>query len=148
MEAEPKTLAFRAIFFTILVFGSTAVLRHVDASELVYRPVNPSFGGNPFNGQYLLNNATLQNQHLDDDSSRPRRDPLAEFTRTLQRRLLSNLASQITDAIFGEEAADSGSFTVGDTSIDFQRDGDVVVLQIVDAATGNETVIEVPAPQF
>ena len=29
----------------------------VQATELVYTPVNPSFGGNPLNGTWLLNNA-------------------------------------------------------------------------------------------
>jgi curli production assembly/transport component CsgF len=147
MESESKTLAFGALLFTILVFGSTAVSPQVDASELVYQPVNPNFGGNPFNGQYLLNSATLQNQYL-DDSGPTRRDPLAEFTTTLQRRLLSELAGQITDAIFGEDAAESGTITVGDTTVDFERIGDQVRLQITDAATGNETVIELPVPSF
>ena len=35
------------------------------ATELVYTPVNPSFGGNPLNGTWLLNNAQAQNDHDD-----------------------------------------------------------------------------------
>jgi len=129
-------------------FGLAMALGPAEGSELRYTPVNPNFGGNPFNGQYLLNSATLQNQYLDDDSGRRRRDPLADFTNTLQRRLLSSLASDITDAIFGEDAEDSGNITVGDTTIDWDRVGDQVVLLISDAATGNETQIELPVPEF
>lgn len=33
------------------------------ASQLVYTPVNPSFGGNPLNGTYLLNKAQAENSH-------------------------------------------------------------------------------------
>ena len=29
----------------------------VGATEIVYTPINPSFGGNPLNGTWLLNNA-------------------------------------------------------------------------------------------
>lgn len=32
----------------------------VAASELVYRPINPSFGGDPLNGNWLLSQATSQ----------------------------------------------------------------------------------------
>ena len=39
----------------------------VQATELVYTPVNPSFGGNPLNGTWLLNNAQAQNDHDDPD---------------------------------------------------------------------------------
>jgi hypothetical protein len=33
------------------------------ASQLIYTPVNPSFGGNPLNGSYLLNKAQAENRH-------------------------------------------------------------------------------------
>lgn len=39
------------------------------AGQLIYTPVNPSFGGNPLNGPYLLNSAQAQKSHsmpLDD----------------------------------------------------------------------------------
>ena len=37
------------------------------ATELVYTPVNPAFGGNPLNGTWLLNNAQAQNDYDDPD---------------------------------------------------------------------------------
>ncbi|HEU0231524.1 MAG TPA: curli assembly protein CsgF [Burkholderiaceae bacterium] len=33
------------------------------ASQLIYTPVNPSFGGNPLNGTYLLSKAQAENNH-------------------------------------------------------------------------------------
>ncbi len=33
------------------------------AGQLIYTPVNPSFGGNPLNGKYLLGSAQAQNKH-------------------------------------------------------------------------------------
>ncbi len=35
----------------------------VAASELIYRPINPSFGGNPNMSSHLINLAQLQNKH-------------------------------------------------------------------------------------
>lgn len=45
------------------VVGASALLSSigaVHASELVYRPINPSFGGDPLNGNWLLSQATAQ----------------------------------------------------------------------------------------
>jgi hypothetical protein len=39
---------------------STAAIVGASASELVYRPVNPSFGGDPLNGNWLLSQSTAQ----------------------------------------------------------------------------------------
>jgi len=123
------------------------------AGELVYQPVNPSFGGDPLNGSFLLNSAQIQNQHKDDGSGRSgfdrsEPDPLAEFTESLQRRLLSTLSSQIVDAIYGEDQQDSGTFRVGDTVVEFETIGDQVEVVISDLATGGETQISLPQPQF
>lgn len=41
----------------------------LDAGELIYRPTNPGFGGNPNNIDYLLNLAQIQNQHLPDSGT-------------------------------------------------------------------------------
>ena len=41
--------------------------QQASASELVYQPINPAFGGNPFNGPFLLETATLQNGHEPND---------------------------------------------------------------------------------
>ena len=37
--------------------------QQASASELVYQPINPAFGGNPFNGPFLIETETLQNGH-------------------------------------------------------------------------------------
>jgi hypothetical protein len=36
------------------------------ATELVYTPINPSFGGNPLNGQFLLGIAQAQNSFTEE----------------------------------------------------------------------------------
>jgi curli production assembly/transport component CsgF len=51
-------------YFTILgtvAFGLGASVSAF-ASELVYRPTNPTFGGNPLNGSFLLQQAQSQGE--------------------------------------------------------------------------------------
>lgn len=111
------------------------------AGDVKYRPINPNFGGNPFNGDYLLNQARLQNQHEEDAE-----DPLERFDRDLTRRLLNRAASEIEDRLFGENPEDSGTIPLGDLKIDFERIGATIFLKVVDLVTGGVTEIEIPAP--
>jgi curli production assembly/transport component CsgF len=112
------------------------------AQDLVYTPVNPSFGGNPFNSAHLLGLATAQNDYQD-----PRRAATSTqadaFSRQLQSRLLSALASQVTDAIFGDNPQERGRITFGGQTIEFVRGLESVVLTITNA-DGSVTTIEVP----
>ena len=111
------------------------------AGDVKYRPINPNFGGNPFNGDYLLNQARLQNQHEEDAE-----DPLERFDRDLTRRLLNRAASEIEDRLFGENPEDSGTILLGDLKIEFERIGATIFLKVVDLVTGGVTEIEIPAP--
>ena len=113
------------------------------ASDLVYSPTNPSFGGNPFNSAHLLGVANAQNKYK-DPSAIDNSDPAAQFLRTLQSRLLSAVASQITDLIFGENAQDAGIIRFGDQEITFVRGIDSVTLTITNFVTGSVTQIVVP----
>jgi len=119
------------------------------ASELVYTPVNPSFGGNPFNSSHLQSLATAQRQYdAPSRSSASSTDPLNNFSRTITSRLLSRISSSIADRIYGEDAEDSGQFIIGDTTIDFERVDGQVVINIADALTGDSTTVSVPVPEL
>jgi len=131
--------AFAAALAALLITGTAA------ASPLVFRPVNPSFGGNPFNSDHLLATA-LQQKQFEQSRRSFERDPIADFTADLERRLLSQVARDITGAIFGENPQDQGTFEVGGTSIDFERIGDEVLINLTDGVS--ETSITLPAPQF
>ncbi len=89
------------------------------ATELVYTPVNPSFGGSPLNGAWLLGNAQAQNDHKDPDaldrSSLTGTSELDRFTSQLQSRLLSQLLSDLG-------SANTGSLTTDDFIIDILND--------------------------
>lgn len=113
------------------------------ASDLVYTPINPSFGGNPFNSAHLLGIANSINKYK-DPSAVDNSNPANQFLRTIQSRLLSAVATQITDLIFGENAQDSGVIRFGDQEISFVRGIDSVTLTITNFADGSVTEIVVP----
>lgn len=135
-----KHLVVTCSLSTLLIATSAA------ASDIVYTPINPSFGGNPFNSSHLLGIAAAQNKYK-DPSATTSTDPAAQFLRTLQSRLLSTLASQITDVIFGEGAQESGLIKFGDQEISFVRGIDSVTLTITNLADGSVTEIVVPLLQ-
>ena len=126
---------FRA---SIILVGSVlgaAVAMPAQAQDIVYQPVDPSFGGNPFNSGHLLGIANAQNDYKDQADI---------FARQLQSRLLSALSSQIVDAIFGDNPQERGTISFGGQTIDFVRSLTEVTLTITDDDTGEVTTIVIP----
>ena len=120
----------------LLGFG---LVGSVQATELVYTPVNPAFGGNPLNGTWLLNNAQAQNDHDDggSGSSASRQSALQRFTSTLESRLLSQLLTNI-------EEGNTGSLTTDAFIINMIDDGGQLTIMITDRATGevSEVIVD------
>ena len=123
------------------LMAAAVVAGTAQAGELVYTPVNPSFGGSPLNGSQLLNNATAQN---DFEKPQTQQSQAEAFAKQLQSRLYSALAGQITDAIFGEDAAESGQVQFDNQIIAWQHGLESVTVTITNHSTGGVTVIEVP----
>lgn len=111
----------------------------VTATELVYTPVNPSFGGSPLNGAWLLGNAQAQNDTKDPDtldrSSLGGTSALDRFTSQLESRLLSDLLGDVRDG-------KTGSITTNDFIVNILNDdiGNLVV-NITDRLTGEVSEI-------
>lgn len=134
-----------AMAAALLWIGAAASL---SATELVYQPVNPSFGGFPANGAYLLDSALAQNKlkpPASDGFTLPQSDPLADFEESLNRRILSILADKVVSSAFGEEGLESGHFVIGDYVIDVGEAGTGIDVVITDPTSGNTTTINVPS---
>ena len=112
----------------------------VQATELVYTPVNPSFGGNPLIGTWLLNNAQAQNDHDDPDlksrSSVAGTSALERFTSQLQSRLLGQLLDNISTGNTGSLSTDSFIVNVID-------DSGALSIEVTDRASGEVSEIQV-----
>jgi curli production assembly/transport component CsgF len=140
-------------FFLICAAGPSA------AGTLIYTPTNPSFGGNPNNGAFLLNQANAQNLPLARKTEEAAAAAAAAggggaggsgaltpgqiFAQQLQSQLLSSFANQITQAIFGPNAQTGGTFSFGSTTITFNNTGTQIDITINDGQT--ITTITVPA---
>lgn len=129
-----------------LVLGGTVLvlpIQAVRAQDITYQPIDPSFGGNPFNSSHLLGVAGAQNTYKDPNATTTN-SQADIFARQLQSRLLSALSSQIVDAIFGENPQQSGTISFGGQTITFDRGLDEVTLVITNDDTGEATTIVVP----
>ncbi|RTZ39253.1 curli assembly protein CsgF [Candidimonas sp. SYP-B2681] len=81
------------------------MLSQAAATELVYYPLNPSFGGSPLNGPVLLNSALATNKHTNPDMGAEEfkeKTPAQLLNESIERnvigRLSSAASSQIMDA--------------------------------------------------
>jgi len=118
------------------------------ATELVYVPVNPNFGGSPLNGSNLLAVASATNKHGTQGgpgSSLLNQSPLAQFNQTLERMVLSQLATSATSKLMGPDGKlVPGSFTTENFIITVtDLGGGMLRVTTTDKATGAVTSFEV-----
>ena len=125
------------------------------ASELIYTPINPSFGGNPLNGNFLLGKAQSQNKHKAPTN---RKSYAEKFQESLERAYINKMVREITDLSFNETCDPSvdascepsifnedSIFMSGDYEIQVITSGsDSITVQITHTGTGEVTIIEVP----
>lgn len=132
--------------------GAVIEISAAFAGDLVYTPINPSFGGNPLNSSHLLGTANAQRTATarsgtslgggtGGDGGTTGSSDADLFVRQLQGRLLSALASQVTEAIFGANPQDYGEITFGDTKIIFDRTMSSITLTITDPTGTTQIVV-------
>ena len=120
---------------------------NIQGQDLTYKPVNPAFGGNSFNYQWLLNSAKEQNLLQNKTINRPTSQnatTLDDFTKSLNRQLLSQLSRQLVSAQFGENGLGEGNYSIGSFDIEVQNISEGISITINDASTGGQTQIIIP----
>ena len=140
----------KIILKTTLVIFVSLFYSNIVAQDFVYKPVNPAFGGDTFNYNWLLSSATAQN-NTNDPSQEERNafnrldeDPLDSFTESLNRQLLNQLSRSLLTTQFGEEGLQEGSYAIGNFDINVTDVGEGLSITIFDSSTGSETQIIVP----
>ena len=113
-----------------------------NAQQLVYTPINPAFGGNPFNSTQLEADAAAQNQYKSTGAAQNLTQSQL-FAQQLQSELLAGLANQVAQAIFGPNSQPSGTFSFGGETVSFVRSLGEITVTITDTA-GAKTVITLP----
>ena len=122
----------------------------VSASELIYTPVNPTFGGNPANASGLQANAAAQNDYkapVVKSANNPPMTTLEKFNAQLQSALLSRLssssASDLFDAngkIITNRTVNAGNFII---SITTDKSGNLNLTTEDKTVPGSKTTVTV-----
>ncbi|TAL90407.1 MAG: curli assembly protein CsgF [Candidimonas sp.] len=122
------------------------------ATEMVYVPLNPTFGGNPLNGPNLLNTAQATNWHTDPNApdfnalgAPTQQTPLQQFNDTLQRSILSRVAASASSSIIGTNGTlQPGTVQTGDFIISVVAvGGGMLQITTTDKTTGAQTSFQV-----
>ena len=131
--------------YRVALLASLAIaapLSEACASELNFQFQNPGFGGNPLNSTYYLGMLESQKQiEKSSQTSANGQNTVTDFAESLKSRILSAVASKITQDIFGNTST-NGKFTVDNLLLDYQVVGDLVVVNLTDGVTN--TTITVP----
>ncbi|MGF1875188.1 curli assembly protein CsgF [Photobacterium frigidiphilum] len=108
------------------------------ATELVYSPINPSFGGNPLYSNHLLGVANAINDHKapQDDSLFDEQSDLERLAASLESRLISQLLSDVGNG-------NTGQLVTSDFILNIVDDNGNLMIQITDKETGESSTIQV-----
>jgi curli production assembly/transport component CsgF len=104
-----------------LVWAGAALALHAStagATEIVYTPVNPSFGGNPQNGPILLNQANAINKYQDpavtDALNRlNNQTPLEQINQQMESLVAQSLANQALTGLIDTSVPNKPTFKPG-----------------------------------
>lgn len=115
--------------------------------QLTYQPINPAFGGDTFNYQWLLSSANSQNSFEDPyaKNDNAQGSELDQFAESLNRQVLSSLSRTLFSSQLGE-GLEEGTFTFGNLTLEIYDSAEGLVVNILDVTTGDETQIIVPNP--
>jgi len=117
----------------------TIAVTQAQAGNLIYQPINPSFGGDPFVGSYLLGKAQAQ-----DTTTDPNTRSLQSLSST--ERLLQNLESRLISQLISDVSrgeVDEGSFDSDEFGVVVSDSSGQLVVRVVDKITGDVTEISV-----
>ena len=134
----------RILFLSILLFFCSQAM--IWSQDFVYSPVNPAFGGNPYNYSWLLSQATAQNDFKEetDPFGLLNADPLSGFQDDLNNQVLNELSRQLYFNQFGENGLTEGFYEFGSYEIDVSTTSEGMQIRIIDVLTGSETTVVVP----
>ena len=129
----------------LCIAGLLFLLFSLYANEMAWWPVNPSFGGNSYNGSWLQSSAQAQNLFEENDGySYEKPSAVEQFEENLNRLILNKLANKIVNAVYEGDEVQTGQFEMGNYLIDVNQVEGSIVIVIDDMLSGSQTIIEVP----
>jgi curli production assembly/transport component CsgF len=126
------------------------------AQDLAYKPINPAFGGDTFNYQWLLSSADAQNKYKEDPTAGYKQPTdLERFKSNLNNQLLNKISNSLFGDQFGSgtggtgtggtgEGLTPGTYVFGTMSVDIYPSNLGLVVDILDTDTGEQTQVIIP----
>lgn len=111
-------------------------------AQLRWNPVNPWFGGNAYNGTWLLSQAQVHRPV--PAKAKKVEDPIADFQKSVQRQLMSRLALRLVQGAFGDSTLMPGTYVFGNFSVTVQQDEEGISVNLVNAVNGTSTTVQIP----
>lgn len=134
-----KTLILILTFFAGIFLGKS--------QQLVYKPVNPAFGGDTFNYQWLLSSANAQNQFDQKNSYSDllgNLNSVDSFSQSLNRQVLSELSRKLFEDQFGEGSIQPGNYLFGSMYLQVTTTAQGLLINILDTSNGDQSEIVIP----
>lgn len=131
------------LLFLLSLLSFTAL----QAQQFVYKPVNPAFGGDTFNYQWLLSSASAQNQFDEKGGAGFNArdfDSLSSFTESLNRQVLSELSRKLFGDQFGDGDLKPGTYIFGSIYLEVIQTGQGLLISILNTSTGEQSQIVIP----
>jgi curli production assembly/transport component CsgF len=131
----------------ILIFTIIAGTFLGKSQQFVYKPINPAFGGDTFNYQWLLSSANAQNQFDDKkdyNSLLGNLNSLDSFSQSLNRQVLSELSRKLFEDQFGEGSVQPGNYLFGTMYLQITTTNQGLLINILDTSTGDQSEIIIP----
>ena len=133
----------KKILYLFIIFCAGTI---VHAQQFVYKAVNPAFGGDTFNYQWLQSSASAQNQFDNTSSSRNSGalGSLNSFTDNLNRQLLNEISRKLMGDQFGEGDLKPGTYVFGSMYLEVIQTGQGLLINILNTSTGEQSEILIP----
>jgi curli production assembly/transport component CsgF len=132
---------------TFIIILTFAGIFFGKSQQLVYKPINPAFGGDTFNYQWLLSSANAQNQFdqkNDYSSLLDNLNSLDSFSQSLNRQVLSELSRKLFEDQFGEGSIQPGNYLFGTMYLQITTTAQGLLINILDTATGDQSEVIIP----
>ena len=140
-----KKLSFMKKLHFILVLFLLSFSSSLFSQNLIYKPMNPFFGGETFNYQQLLAEANAQNDFKEGsglDNNQP--TDLESFTESLNRQILNSLSRDLFQQQYGDQSLGVGTYVFGSLVVEVSPTTGGLLINIFDTKTGEQTQITIP----
>ena len=128
----------------VWILAGCAFSGSIQASELVYTPINPTFGGNPLNASQLQAVATAQKPNAPTTTA-TQQSTSQQFLQMLQSQLYASLANAVSSAITGTNAQAAGTIKLDNMQVSWSRINGQKQITMTDFSTGQVTTIVLPS---